>query len=110
HGIFKYIDHTFTEKIGSYIKILFFADNRGVSEGVLQNYRSIGVVHLFSISGFHITYLANLIRRFFLRLGITKERTNGLVLLILPTYGLLAGLGVSVFRAVFQTSIPLLGK
>lgn len=108
--IFRYIDQTFTQKIGSYIKILFFADNRGVSEEVLQNYRSIGIIHLFSISGFHITYLAHLIRRFFLRIGITHERTNLLVLLILPTYGLLAGLGVSVFRAVSQTSIPLIGK
>ena len=110
YRIFQFIDQSFTEKIGSYIKILFFADNRSVSEEVLQNYRSIGVIHLFSISGFHITYLANLIRRFFLRMGISRERTNGLVLLILPAYGFLAGLGVSVFRAVSQTSIPLIGK
>lgn len=110
YKIFQYIDQTFMEKIGSYIKILFFADNRGVSEEVLQNYRSIGVIHLFSISGFHITYLAHLFRRFFLRLGTTYERTNLLVILILPLYGLLAGLGVSVFRAVSQTSIPLIGK
>lgn len=108
--IFNYIDDTFHSKIASYLKILFFADKRDISETILQSYRSIGVIHLFSISGFHITYLANLIRRLLLRIGITHERTNLIVLIILPVYGLLAGFGVSVFRAVFQTAILLIGK
>lgn len=108
--IFNYIDSTFHSKIASYLKILFFADKRDISEVILQNYRSIGVIHLFSISGFHVTYLVNLIRRLLLRIGITHERTNLIILIILPMYGLLAGWGVSVFRAVFQTVILLIGK
>lgn len=108
--IFKYIDRTFNPKISSYLKILFFADKRGISEEILQSYRSIGIIHLFSISGFHITYLVNLIRRLFLRIGITHERTNLTILFILPIYGALAGCGVSVFRAVFYSFILHIGR
>lgn len=108
--IFQYIDRVFTDKIGGYIKTLFFADNRGFSEETLQQYRAIGIIHLFSISGFHITYLTHLIRSFFLKIGLTHERTNLLLILLLPLYGLLAGFGVSVFRAVSQTTMLLVSK
>lgn len=108
--IFQYIDRMFDDKIGSYLKTLFFADKRGFSEEALQQYRSLGVIHLFSISGFHITYLADLIKQFLLRIGVTHERTNLAVIIILPLYGLLAGLGVSVFRAVLQNVLLLLSK
>lgn len=108
--IFNSIDRTFDSKNASYLKILFFADKRDISEETLQSYRSIGIIHLFSISGFHITYLVNLIRRLFLRLGVTHERTNLILLVVLPIYGVLAGLGVSVFRAVFHSFVILIGR
>jgi len=108
--IFQWIDEVFDEKIASYLKTLFFADKRGFSEETLQQYRSLGVIHLFSISGFHITYLANLIKQLLLRLGLTHEHTNLLLVFILPLYGFLAGFGVSVFRAVTQNTLSLIGK
>ena len=109
-SLFKYIEQTFNDKIASYLKILFFADNRDFDEEALQSYRALGIVHLFSISGFHITYLIHLVRILLLRSGITHERTNLFLLLLLPFYGRLAGFGVSVFRAVFQNSFKLLSK
>lgn len=108
--LFNYIDQTFNDKIASYLKILFFADDRDFTEEALQSYRALGVVHLFSISGFHITYLINLVRLFLLRTGVTHERTHLFLLLFLPFYGRLAGFGVSVFRAVFQNAFKLFSK
>ena len=110
YQIFQYINRVFTQKIGSYLRLLFFADKREFSEEALQQYRAIGVIHLFSISGFHISYLARLLRKWLLRLGITHEHTNLLLIILLPLYGLLAGFGVSVFRAVCQNVLITLGK
>lgn len=109
-SIFNYIDRVFTEEISRYLKTLFFADNRGFSEETLQQYRSLGVIHLFSISGFHISYLVNIIKQLLLRLGITHERTNLFLIIALPLYGWLAGFGVSVFRAVMQNTLSLISK
>ena len=109
HRIFTYIERRFQPKIATYIRMLLFADKRTFSEDVLQSYRALGILHLFSISGFHITYLVQLIRKLLLRIGITHERTNLILLFILPLYSLLAGLGVGVFRAVTQ-SILVLGS
>lgn len=109
HRIFTYIERHFEPKIATYIRMLLFADKRTFSEEVLQSYRALGILHLFSISGFHITYLVQLIRKILLRIGITHEHTNVTLLFILPVYGLIAGLGVGVFRAVMQ-SILVLGS
>lgn len=110
HKLFGYIDRTFTAKIATYLKTLLFADKRQFSENMLRNYRALGVVHLFSISGFHISYLIKLLKQFLLRLGITHEHANVILLLILPLYGLIAGMGVSVFRAVSQNMLVLFSK
>ncbi len=110
HQILVYIEETFLPKIASYLKVLFFADSRSMEEQILDNYRSIGVIHLFSISGFHITYLVSLIRKMLLRMGVSHERTHLFILFMLPFYGILTGFGVSVFRAICQTLILTLGK
>ena len=110
NNILEYIDSTFEPKIASYLNVLFFADNRRMEESILQNYRMIGIIHFFSISGFHISYLASFLQKILLRLGLTHEYTNVYMLIILPMYGLLAGLGVSIFRAVFQFIFITVGK
>lgn len=110
HHIFTYINKHFQPKIANYIQMLLFADKRSFSEEILQGYRALGILHLFSISGFHITYLVHLIKKILLRGGITHERTNLILLVALPIYGLLAGLGVGVFRAVTQSILGIVGK
>lgn len=107
---FNYINQNFQSKTASYIRMLLFADKRSFSEEVLQSYRTLGILHLFSISGFHITYLVQLIRKLLLRLGVTHESTDRVILITLPIYGLFAGLGVGVFRATVQTIILLVGR
>lgn len=108
-AILNYINQTFQTKIADYLNILFFADNRNFSEDQLDSFRALGVVHLFSISGFHIAYLTNIIRRLLLRIGITHERTNIILMFFLPIYGVISGFGISVLRAVTQ-QLLLLGS
>ncbi len=106
--ILQYLDEKFHEKVASYLKILFIGESSALNENTKQSYRSLGLIHLFSISGFHISYLATVIERILLRLGVTKERTNFLLVVILPLYGLIAGLSISIYRAVTQKIVKVL--
>lgn len=107
--ILRDIDAQFHQKIASYLKILFFGEGTALAQPIKESYRALGIIHLFSISGFHISYLTRVIRQFFLRLGMTHERTNLLLVIILPFYGLLAGLSISIFRAVIQKVVQISG-
>lgn len=109
-NILNYIDKYFKQPTADYIKILFLADKRSISEEAILGYRVLGILHLFSISGFHISFLAKMIHAFCLKVNISRERSDSLVVLFLFTYGLIVDFGTSVFRTVFQTSILLISK
>lgn len=109
YRMIQFINETFHEKVSSYLKILFIADGTGLDEKIKESYRALGLIHLFSISGFHISFLADIVKKISLRIGMTHERANILLVIILPLYGLIAGFSISVFRAVFQRTFLISG-
>ncbi|GEK88022.1 competence protein ComEC [Alkalibacterium putridalgicola] len=107
--ILSHIDRTLTPKTSAYTKTLLFADKRSFSSDVMDSFKELGIVHLLSISGLHVVFLIDLIRLSLLRMRISKEATASSLILILPLYGIATGFGVSVFRAVGQAWLKLLG-
>lgn len=105
--LFSWIDDTIGGVTGAYIKALLFADKRELSASTLENYKSLGIIHLLSISGLHIQFLIILIEKSLLKIGLTKETTAVVLFCTLPVYGLFAGFSVSVFRALMQSMIAL---
>ncbi len=89
-------------RTGIYIQTLFFGDKRAFGSEHLDSYRTLGLIHLLSISGMHVYFLSTVCRYICLRIGLTKERTVYVVLAFLLFYGGLLGWGVSIFRAVCQ--------
>ena len=79
--------------------------NNSISEESMDSYRSLGLIHLLSISGLHIQLLISGISYILLRIGITKETTSKVLLVVLPVYGMFAGFGVGVFRSVVQAMV-----
>lgn len=65
-----------------------------------RSYQKIGVVHLLAISGLHVGLLAGMLYFICIRLGITKEKTELLMLILLPLYAVVTGLAPPVLRAV----------
>lgn len=102
------IDQRIHGESADYVRAMIFADRRSLSEETVEQYRSIGIIHLISISGLHIQFLINGARRFLLRMKITRETTDWILLFCLPIYGTFAGWGVSVFRAIIQAMLALI--
>lgn len=85
--------------VGLHNKLLFNLDS-----AAYRNYRddliSMGIVHYFAISGFHLFYIRRLLRYLLLRGGVTQEVTSWLVFLILSGYGWLIRWPVGVIRSM----------
>lgn len=64
-----------------------------------RSYQKIGIVHLLAISGLHVGLLTGMLYFICIRLGITKEKTELLLLIFLPLYSVLTGLAPPVLRA-----------
>lgn len=96
------ISNTPHQKASQYVQLLLFGNRSTLDEEVLSNFKKVGLLHLFAISGMHITLFARYMTRLFWRIGWTRERTTILVILLLLLYGWLLGWNSSATRAIFM--------
>ncbi|CAH0418190.1 DNA internalization-related competence protein ComEC/Rec2 [Periweissella ghanensis] len=75
-----------------YIRADFYQANQGI--------RELGLLHLFSISGFQVTMLISLLTCFFGKLRVPTAITAVLILSILPLYYVFSGSIPSLIRAI----------
>lgn len=108
--ILSFIDYRFTTQAALYTKALLFADKRDFDEPVNESFRELGIVHLLSISGLHIHFLIDSLKKWLNKLSVTKETSRWILFILLPIYGFLTGFGVSVFRAIGQSWLKVLGE
>ena len=107
-AILKHIDNKMTIKVSQYMKTLLFADLNSLDKTTIQQFKKIGIIHLLSISGLHIQFFLSSLVYLFWRIGLTKETTFYIMLIILPLYGTLTGWGTSVYRAIIMSLILLI--
>lgn len=50
------VDRKFSGQLATYIKMLLFSDRRNLSDQVLLDFQNIGIIHILSISGMHISF------------------------------------------------------
>ncbi|MBP8682646.1 MAG: DNA internalization-related competence protein ComEC/Rec2 [Trichococcus sp.] len=93
-----------------YIQTMLFNQSHTIAGDTLDAYRGIGLLHLFSISGMHIQLLLSQMRYILLRMKVSHETTNKLLVVFLIAYGVLTGWGIGVFRAICTHFILLMGK
>ncbi|SFE38603.1 competence protein [Trichococcus pasteurii] len=93
-----------------YIQTMLFNQSHAIAGDTLDAYRGIGLLHLFSISGMHIQLLLSQLRYILLRMKVSHETTDKLLVVFLIAYGVLTGWGIGVFRAICTHFILLMGK
>ncbi|MCE4046980.1 DNA internalization-related competence protein ComEC/Rec2 [Bacillus sp. Au-Bac7] len=105
-----WIEAVFSENTAPVAIALLFGDRDYIASAIQNAYQKLGIVHLLAISGSHVLLLIGLGYYFLLRVGMTKERSITIILLILPAYTVLTGLSPSVIRAVSTASLMLLQR
>lgn len=100
-----YSDRVFSLNTSLYIRALLFADRSDLSVDVLQSFKNLGLMHLLSISGLHISLLVGGLNKLLLKLRISRESSMVGQLIFLAVYAVLTGLGASIYRASVQHAI-----
>ncbi|ARF18982.1 hypothetical protein SporoP17a_16350 [Sporosarcina ureae] len=107
-AIKQHIHDRFPSSLVTEAEALLIGDRSGMDRILQKEYQTLGITHLFAISGLHVGLLTFFIRAIMLRIGFRKEWVTYGLLLFLPTYACIAGGAPSVWRAATVTMIVLL--
>lgn len=103
----EYIKENFPEGSQGIVAALIFGDRGEIGHELIKAYQSLGIIHLLAVSGLHVGLVSATIYWIFIRIGMTKERTIDILLILLPIYAILAGGAPSVLRAVSMAMVVL---
>jgi competence protein ComEC len=112
HINFKLIKYSFKPDELAIINAILLGQRQNISEDVYTSYRNAGAIHILAISGLHIGIILIMLSSIFkplerLRYGIYIKTI--LIVLILWSFAIIAGLSASVTRAVSMFSIVAIG-
>lgn len=102
-------DH-FPESLAAEAEALLIGERENMDPEDQRVYQTLGISHLFAISGLHVGIASGMLYFILIRLHIRKETATVILLIVLPLYAVLAGGAPSVWRAVSMVTVVLAGK
>ncbi len=100
------IDHLKRYESEAYLKAFLLGDTSMFTDSDKQEFRALGISHLFAVSGMHVTLFTSLLM-WLLRKWCSPPIMKTIVAVILGYYLFLTGFTPSVIRAVVMTIVLL---
>lgn len=97
----------FPSPMSSYMTGLLFGWLDKDFEEMGELYTSLGIIHLFALSGMQVNFFIELLRNILLRLGLSQKLVFFIQIPFSIFYAFLTGLSLSILRALLQKNIPL---
>ena len=98
------------ERYAGILNGMLIGDKSEIDDGIYENFKAAGVVHLLSVSGFHCSLWGMLIYRGLLRSGASKRLSSCAVILFLLAFTVVTGLSRSTVRASLMLTIFFVGR
>lgn len=95
-------------QVKQYTLALLLAEKSGLDEEVWERYKQLGILHVLAISGLHISLMVSVLQKFCWRCGITRERTDSVLMCFVLFYGFVIGWGISGTRAIGMVILSVL--
>jgi competence protein ComEC len=105
----RYINHNMKES-KAYVKTFVLADKTDFEPELLNSVNSLGVSHLFAVSGLHVGMLALFITVLLKKIKIREKIIENTIILILGIYLILTGFTASITRASLMYVFVIMNK
>ncbi|WP_251047368.1 DNA internalization-related competence protein ComEC/Rec2 [Planococcus sp. ISL-110] len=105
-----HIREHFPESLVAEAEALLIGERENMDPEDQRVHQTLGISHLFAISGLHVGIASGLLYVILIRLHVRKETAIIILLIVLPLYAVIAGGAPSVWRAASMVSVVLAGK
>ncbi|WP_257346099.1 DNA internalization-related competence protein ComEC/Rec2 [Pseudalkalibacillus decolorationis] len=102
------IKRDFPEEISGMMNALLFGDRGGIEEELIDQYQSLGLIHLLAVSGLHVGTILGLLFFLLIRIGVTRDLALWILLSIIPFFIIMTGATPSVLRSGFMAALVCL--
>ena len=75
---------------------------------IIRAVQKLGIVHLFCLSGLHVTVLCTIVRKMLSFLNMTREKINIIQLFTLPIFLVIGGQSISLTRAIIMLELGII--
>ena len=97
-----WIKRNFPDPMRNYMTGLLLGHLDTDFEEMNELYSSLGIIHLFALSGMQVRFFMDAFKKLFLRLGLTQEKFKWLAYPFSLVYAGLTGFSASVIRSLLQ--------
>lgn len=101
------LEKIYPAKEASILKAMLLGEKNGLEEETKELYQLNGLIHILAISGLHISLLGTAVSGFLKKCGLPVWFRAPAAVGIMWCYGVMTGMGVSTWRAVFMFSMQL---
>lgn len=101
------LDQIYPAKEASILKAMLLGEKNGLEEETKELYQLNGLIHILAISGLHVSLLGVAVSGSLKKCGMPVWLRAPAAVGIMWCYGLMTGMGVSTWRAVFMFALHL---
>lgn len=98
----------FPRPLNLYASSLFLGVMDSSFNDELSGVKTLGLIHLFSISGLHVFYIENLLKLILGLFRFTREKARWITLIFLPMYFVIAGSSIGLMRSILTVEIGII--
>ena len=108
HDISNWIRSRFPPLTSSYLQSFFLGVRDDMDEEMMDIYHDLGILHVFAISGVHVTLLTSTIRDSLKRIGFIDVIIDSIIIIFCLIFVFIAGGSVSIIRASAMAIIAII--
>ncbi len=101
------LEKIYPAKEASVLKAMLLGDKSGLEEEIKELYQLNGLIHILSISGLHVSLLGMAVSGFLKKCRVPLWLRTPAAIGIMWCYGIMTGMGVSTWRAIFMFALHL---
>jgi competence protein ComEC len=104
----KRLGELYPQKQAGLLQAMLIGEQHTLDSVTQEIFSTLGLVHVLSISGLHVSLLVAAIYFGLTACGLTREKTACVILLFLPFYAMLTGGSAPVVRSVIMAGMMLI--